>query len=527
MKNTATTNPITQATPDFIQAIADRLASRGRPKIPAQGFFQFVAREAGYEVNALNHNAVCTAVKPLIESLVLQEVVKFRYVEGGTSFYTVTAVPSNGTGVKPAYQGEFRKNWRTKKGGLHEEAGKLMAQTVFFPDLAFLSEAKAQLEAGSVYHDDCWCTRKEYKPSDDEEQTFEEVSKAQMYQVASISALAEQFPRGFSFDVFCDDRGRFYYAGGYASPHCGKLNRRIYTHTDSMVCLDHRTSFAQNFALVTGSTIGRHCGVGVSDECDFWVGVLSQYGVTIKHGSPERAIAKAYGMPTFYGAGKARATESADKVARTFITTGKLSEPRYNELLSALEKVGEDLRDFGERTRAFAQSWVDIGEMPRWNIPTGFTACKEYYTHVTREWNSGSNETWAYPRSMTTRIETKRICEKSNAERGDKSVLVATCANILQSLDSSVLAGAIVRFHKLTGYAPYVIHDSYTVNKEDEKTLIKCVIESMRAVADSDEVAELRRDLSLPPVKAVFGNRKPDPKKRNLFMIDMNPLDRE
>lgn len=205
MKNST---PIKTATPEFIQAITERLASHGRPKIPAQGFFMLVAREAGYQVNALNHNAVCTAVKPLIEALVLQEAVKFRYVEGGTSFYTVPTVPSNGTGVKPPFKGELRANWRFTEGGTHQEAGRLMAQTVFFPDLVFLKEAQEKLTQGCVYHKELWCTRKEYKPSDDEDQTFEEVLKSQMYQVQSIYALTEQFPRGFSFDVFCDDRGK-------------------------------------------------------------------------------------------------------------------------------------------------------------------------------------------------------------------------------------------------------------------------------------------------------------------------------
>ena len=511
---------------NFEARMTERLQETGRPRLPAQSLFAMVAKEAGYNVNARNCVSVYTAIKPLIEGLVLAEIVKFRHVENGTSFYTIPCIPQDGAGVKPAGMGEFRTSWRVQKDTPHYKAGVALAGRVFKPNLEALKEAEEQTAQGFVFHKGEWKSKADYFPVEEDDKSYDDLLQTQMRQCASIRALSKQYPLGFSFDVKCDDRGRFNYLGGYASPHYGRLARKIYTLSE-MVTLDHRTSFAQNFALLTGSAIGRNCGVGTDVDTDFWAGSLAHYGVTVKPHSPEREVCKRYGMPRFYGAGEQTATEKATLVASEYISRGKLSEQRFKELLKALQALGENLRDFGDRARAFAQSWVDIGEQPRWQTPSGYTSCQEYWTHVDRVWNSGTNETWAYPKSMTSRLETRRICERSDKERGDKSVLVATTANILQSLDASVLALATVEFTALTGYAPYTIHDSYTVHKDDAATLTMCVVNAMRKVADSAEVKALRRELSLPPVKVLFGSRKEDPKARNLDMRAMNPLDIE
>lgn len=527
MKNTATTTtPVKTATPEFIEAVTNRLSAMGKPRIPAQTLFAIVSECAGYDVNARNVVGIYTMVKPLVEALVLSETIKFRFVENGTSFYTVPTIPSDGTGVKPAGKGELRTSWRLPKSSVHYTAGVALATRVFKANTEALAEAEKQLTQGLVFHKGEWKSKQDYKPVEDDDKKYDDLLAVQMRQVSSIRALTQQYPTGWSFDVKCDDRGRFNYLGGYASPHCGRLARMLYT-LDDMVTLDHRTSFAQNFSLLTGSKLGKMCGVGTDADVDFWTSALAHYGLTIKPHSPEREISKRYGMPRFYGAGETTATEKATSVAGEYIAKGKLSEQRFKELLKALQCLGEDLRDFCERARAFAQGWVDIGEHPRWTTPSGYTSCQKYYTHVDKAWNSGTNEVWAYPKNMTSRLATRRICEKSDKEKGDKSVLVATTANILQSLDASVLALAIVEFKSLTGYAPYTIHDSYTVMKEDHVTLMTCVVNAMRKVADSDEVKALRRELALPPVKVLFGNRKEDPKVRNLDMRAMNPLDIE
>ena len=517
---------LTAPTPEWIEGFSKTLAERGKPRYTAQGMFALCARAIGYRVNARNYREACTACKPFIEALVLEGVISFQYRQGLTSYYKVPCVPSSGTGAVAPRTGVYENSWHASTDSLHSQAGALLAQAVFTPNLKVLENAEEQLREGRVFHNDVWLDKADYKPTKKDDLVYSDLLVTQMHQCASIRALAETFPTGFSFNVKTDDRGRFYYRGGYASPHFGKLNRAIYTH-EGQVTLDHRTSFAQNFSLLTGSPIGQHCGVGSAEPVDFWVGMLRPYGVDIKADSIERKIAKAYGMVGFYGAGSDTCKADADRVARDALATGKLSETRYRELLEALAKVGESLSDFGERTRSFARQWVDIGEQPRWTLPTGFEASKDYWCHLDCEWNSGTNEAWAYPVSMTTRLETRRICERQNDEKGDKSVLVATTANILQSIDSAVLALAVLEFHGRTGYAPYCIHDSYTVRTEDEKTLLSCVVNAMRKVCDSPELARLRRELSLPPVKAIFGRRKPDPKARNLSLIDMNPLERE
>lgn len=506
--------------------IVERLKREGRPTIPAQSMFALVAGVADYRVNARNATHVYTSVKPVIEDLVLSEEVRFHFVEGGTSFYEIPSVPQNGTGVKPAGHGEVRPNWRLPADSLHMQAMICIAKHIFITNREHLAVAETHLLNNEVYHKGAWYNQSEYRPTEEDDLKFEDLHNRQMRMVATHRVLLEEHPQGWSFDVFADDRGRVYYAGGFASPHCGSLARFLYTQAGQVTC-DHRTSFAQNFSLLTGSKIGQWCGVGVAEDTDFWVNALEHYGCTIQPHSPEREISKRYGMPTFYGAGKARAKAAAEETASAFIARGELPRERFEALMVALERLGEDLRDFSERARTFAQSWVDIGEHPQWETPSGFHAEKHYWTHVDKTWNSGTNETWAYPKSMTFRLETKRICERSDKERGDKSCQVATGANLLQSIDASVLTRACLKFYGVTGYAPYVIHDSYTVKESDRDTLTECVVDAMREVADSAEMKALRRELSLPPVKVLTGRRTPDPKCRNLDMRAMNPLDIE
>lgn len=137
------------------------------------------------------------------------------------------------------------------------------------------------------------------------------------------------------------------------------------------------------------------------------------------------------------------------------------------------------------------------------------------------------NETWAYPKSMTIQIETRKICERPRKDVPEKSVLVATTANILQSLDASIMAMTICKFHEQTGLILAPVHDAYIVPKEYAAVLTACVVESMRELADSDAVKSLRRELNLPPVKVLTGKARPSSSMRNLDLREMNPLDEE
>lgn len=493
------------------------LKKAGRPRVPAQTVFMHASRASWLDcTRAIVSDFTC--VKPLIRSMVAGGMLEFHYIENGTSFYTIPSMdPATGNTAHAPGEASFEVDPRhIEEDCLHLQAGKLIASRIWRVNMARLEIARAQHEQGFAFNDGKWVVA---NPSDDS-------YKQQGLQIAAISAICEKLGGKVAFDAFCDDRGRFYVRGGYASPYMGKLARWIYT-ADDEVTLDHRTSFAQNYSLLTGDAIGRHCGVGTADECDFWAGMLAQYGVTVLPHSKHREACKAYGMPLFYGAGQSLAASRRDVLLSEAVSTGEISDEQAKAIAEALDKVGDQLTAFGEKARAFAQSFVDWGEDPHWTTPSGFTAEKRYRTHKSIVWNSGENDcTWYCPKSMTVKVKTSVICTEVKDE-ADKSVLVATTANILQSLDASIMADVICSFHEQTGLVLFPLHDSYTVPREHADTLRQCVIDAMRRLADSEEVKALRRELNLPPVKVITGKARPSDQMRNLDLRQMNPLDEE
>lgn len=491
------------------------LQKQGRPRVPAQSLFIAACRAAGLDAKR-NLVQDFTAVKPLVRALCTAGDVEFHYVENGTSFYTVPSIdPATGNSARPAGQGVAEPDeLRLPAESLHSRALSLLAKKVWRVNRAHLDTALEQNAQGKLFHDGQWVE------CDAQDDSF----KQQTLQIAAVSALFER-QEAVSFDAFCDDRGRLYIRGGYASPHMGKLGRWLYT-ADDEVTLDHRTSFVQNFSLLTGSQWGKHCGVGTREGCDFWQGMLKPYGIEIAPHSQARQACKAYGMPRFYGAGQELASERASAILQAAISAGELSQDDANAILDALEKLGERLTSFQEKTRTFAQSFCEWGEHPQWETPSGFHAMKRYYHHRSMLWNSSENDAVFYPKSMTVLVQTRQICESVKDEH-DKSVLVATTANILQSLDASVMAMTIVKFHERTGLTLFPIHDSYTVPSEHRDTLTECVIESMREVADAPETKALRRELGLMPVKVITGKARPSTDAVNLDLREMNPLDEE
>lgn len=494
------------------------LQKQGRPRVPAQSLFIAACRAAGLDAKR-NLVQDFTAVKPLVRALCAAGDVEFHYVENGTSFYTIPSInPLTGNSARPAGQGVAEPDdLRLHKDSLHSQALTLLAKKGWRVNRARLEQAKENNEQGLLFKDGEWVKC-------DTEGVDYDAFKQQTLQIVAVSALfAKQ--EVVSFDAFCDDRGRFYIRGGYASPQAGKLARWLYTQDDE-VTLDHRTSFVQNYSILTGSSWGKHCGVGTREECDFWQGMLKPYGIEIAPHSQARQACKAYGMPRFYGAGQELASERASAILQAAVSAGELSQDDANAILDALEKLGERLTSFQEKTRAFAQSFTQWGEHPQWETPSGFRAMKRYYHHRSMVWNSSENDAVFYPKSMTVLVQTRQICETVKDEH-DKSVLVATTANILQSLDASVMGTVIVKFHERTGLTLFPIHDSYTVPAEHADTLKECVIEAMREIADSPEMKALRRELGLMPVKVITGKARPDSQMVNLDLRQMNPLDEE
>lgn len=493
------------------------LQKAGRPRVPAQTVFMHASRASWLDcTRAIVSDFTC--VKPLIRSMVAGGMLEFHHVENGTSFYTIPSMdPATGNTAHAPGEAVFDVDeHHITEPCLHSQAGRLIASRVWRVNMARLEIARAQHEQGFAFNDGRWVIA---DPSSDG-------FKQQGLQIAAISAIVDSIGVNVSFDTFCDDRGRFYVRGGYASPYMGKLGRWLYT-ADDEVTLDHRTSFAQNFALLTGDAMGQHCGVGTAEDCDFWHGLLAPYGVDIAPHSKHREACKAFGMPLFYGAGQSLAAERRDALLQQAVSAGEIDDEQAKAIAEALDAVGEKLKGFQELTRSFAQSFVDWGEDPYWTTPSGFKACKKYRTHKTVVWNSGENDcTWAYPKSMTVKVKTGVICTQPKDE-SDKSVLVATTANILQSLDAALMAKVIVTFKQVTGVTLFPLHDSYTVPKELAPALTTCVVQAMRELADSDEMKALRRELNLPPVKVITGKARPSDQMRNLDLRQMNPLDEE
>lgn len=495
-----------------------RLQKAGRPRVVAQTVFITAARACGLQATR-NIVSDMTAVKPLVRAMVADGSLVFHHVEGGTSYYTIPSVDGmTGNTAHTPGEATFEVDPRhIGEGCLHLQTGRLIASRVWRVNTRRLEEAKDKNANGYVFDDFKWVKA----PTEDDTAFI-----AQRQQIAAISAIVESIGVNVAFDAFCDDRGRFYVRGGYASPYMGKLGRWLYTADDECT-LDHRTSFAQNFALLTGDSMGKHCGVGTAEDCDFWHGLLAPYGVNIAPHSLHRDACKAFGMPLFYGAGQSLAAERRDTLLKQAVSAEEINQPQADAIAEALDAVGEKLKGFQELTRSFAQSFVDWGEDPYWTTPSGFKAEKRYRTHKSIVWNSGENDcTWYCPKSMTLKVKTGTICTQPKDE-ADKSVLVATTANILQSLDAALMAKVIVSFKQETGVTLFPLHDSYTVPKELAPTLTTCVIQAMRELADSEEMKALRRELNLPPVKVITGKARPSDQMRNLDLRQMNPLDEE
>jgi hypothetical protein len=494
------------------------LQKAGRPRVVAQTVFITAARACGLQATR-NIVSDMTAVKPLVRAMVADGSLVFHHVEGGTSYYTIPSVDGmTGNTAHQAGGATFEVNPRhIEEDCLHLQAGRLIASRVWRVNTRRLEEARDKHANGYLFDDFKWVKC----PTEDDTAFI-----AQRQQIAAISAIVESIGVNVAFDAFCDDRGRFYVRGGYASPYMGKLGRWLYTADDECT-LDHRTSFAQNFSLLTGDSMGKHCGVGTAEDCDFWHGLLAPYGVNIAPHSLHRDACKAYGMPLFYGAGQSLAAQRRDALLKQAVSAGEIDQPQADAIAEALDAVGEKLKGFQELTRSFAQSFVDWGEDPYWTTPSGFRAEKRYRTHKTIVWNSGENDcTWYCPKSMTLKVKTGTICTQPKDE-ADKSILVATTANILQSLDAALMAKVIVSFKQETGVTLFPLHDSYTVPKELAPALTTCVIQAMRELADSEEMKALRRELNLPPVKVITGKARPSDQMRNLDLRQMNPLDEE
>lgn len=499
MSNASTYVPFAVTLENIERAIEARDVS----KYSAQTLFMWVAKQLGLPTSPRKVKESFASVKPIVKAMVERGTVDFYYQEGGFSFYVVpTSAERAAMATRPVGEGDVRMSWHMSEGSLHLQAAQALARRPFLPNAERVKILKQKLAEGIIFKDGKWHRM-------DEAPTEEEKDK-----LAEQKAIAEALDTlgTVSFDVACDDRGRFYFGGGLVSPHNGRLMRWIYTQDDE-VTLDHRTSFAQLVSILYMlPDLGKQCGIGTDAACDLYLGVLKAAGIDAAHDSPERMVCKKVIMPMSYGQALKNAVKEAEELGKNL----GIEHERLKKVIDAATKAAKAFEKLSFDTRRFAQECADDGEMPSWVTPSGFKACKDYYTRRRIEWCTGDDSGEVFPCSMTFLIPTKVIATSSSADLGYKSVLVATAANVIQSLDAALMARVILRMEKECGEIPYTIHDSYTVSKANADALRHIVADEMGAISMCREMDALRKELRIP--------------RGRLGLIDfgrMNPLETE
>ena len=288
------------------------------------------------------------------------------------------------------------------------------------------------------------------------------------------------------FDTAADYRGRLYFGGGLASPHNGKFAREVFTQQGE-VTLDCRSSFAQMIALLTGdAALGRACGIGTTDECDLYLQIAEQAGVSPEKAKAHRDELKHAIMPRAYGAGEARSKEAL----ASFTTC---------EQVAILKRLDSFTR-ITKRAQATAAEWADDGDQLDWSTPGGNHPKQEYYVMKSAQFCTGSNDRLYYPPAFALTLRTQYV-QKNRTETQSGAVLGAT-ANLVQSLDASLCADVICKHFDKTGEIPFTIHDSFTVKKENADSLRQTVCEVMKDMYTAPEMIELRKMLKIIPPKA-------------------------
>lgn len=486
-----------------VREIARALEAREVSKYSAQSFFLKVCSLMGLPTSPRKIKHSLASAKHAVKALVDNGFVDFYYNEGSYSWYIIpTTAERAKMSARAVGEGKVLENWHLPSDSLHMQAARLLAARKYTPNAERVKTLKAKLAEGIIFKDGKFVKLDE-APTEEDKAKFEEQQ-----------AIAEAMDTlgAASFDCGCDGRGRFYLGGGLVSPQNGRLLRWLFTHDDETT-LDHRTSFAQLLTLLYGlPKLGLKCGIGTTEPCDLYLGILKSAGIDATHDSPERLVCKKIIMPMAYGQSSKNAAAVADELGKSL----GIEPDRLRKVLDAALKAAKAFEKLSFDARRFAQECADDGEMPSWVTPSGFRACKDYFTRRRVEWCTGDDSGEVMPCSMTFLIPTKVIATKGSEELGYKSVLVATAANIIQSLDAALMARVVVAFHKETGEIPFTIHDSYTVSKKNADALRRIVADQMGAMYTSKEMDEIRRELRIP--------------RGRLGLIDfgrMNPLEKE
>ena len=449
-----------------VREIARALEAREVSKYSAQSFFLKVAQLMGLPISPRKLKQSLASAKHAVKALVDNGWVDFYYNEGSYSWYIIpTTAERAKMSARAVGEGRVLENWRLPSDSLHMQAAQLMATRKYTPNPKRVQTLKQRLTEGFVFKDGKFAKMDEDPLAEDREKYEEQKAIAEALDTLGAA----------SFDCGCDGRGRFYLGGGLISPQNGRLLRWLFTHDDETT-LDHRTSFAQLLALLYGlPELGKRCGIGTAEPCDLYIGILKAAGIDADHDSPERKVCKKIIMPMAYGQSAKNAQKEAEELGKSL----GIEPERLRKVIDAALKAAKAFEKLSFDARRFAQECADDGEMPQWTTPSGFRAMKEYYTRRRVEWCTSDDSGETMPCSMTFLIPTKVIATKGSEELGYKSVLVATAANIIQSLDAALMARVVVEFHKQTGEIPFTIHDSYTVSKKNADALRRIVADQM------------------------------------------------
>lgn len=467
----------------MIESLELNLATKGVQELgkgivtPQELFF---AVKRAIRAEGENLRSQLTNCKGVIRALIDNEVI---FYDRSTKNYLVfePKIKSILDKVRPAGQGMYHLRNR-EDGTIHANAGAILAGRTFHVNVENCKQAVRALREGLVMIGGEWETvTNETK----------ERQKAQVRFMRDLSKANEKFPTGFSFNVFADWRGRYYYDAGTISPQAGSLARFCYD--EGLTTLDHRSSFAQIETMILGlKRLGVMCGVGTAEDVDFYTEVGKRAGYNEL--TPEQRKAVKYStMPKAYGAG--------EKVTLRNFMDYWADENAY-KATQAQTCVLDIIRKACYR---HAELLAKEGKQTTWQTPSGFQVKQNYWELRKISWTSHEETEEVMPASITFWERTKKVAMNADEnteldgafgeEQGDTMMQtnagVAMCANLIQSLDASLLALTVLNYFEATGDIPLTVHNSYTV--ENPEALRKAVTEAYIQMNKSEELATIRK----------------------------------
>lgn len=472
----------------LVRTLASLDTGRG---ISVQNVFLRTARALGLEIKPRNVEPLRECL-PVIRSLIDEGVIEYWHSETMPR-YTLREGATTKSCCRTEPTGAIIRARNNRDNGLR--ALELMSARPFY-----LNRDKVKAELDSVIAN-LETLPEMWKDGILRGEAYASEKAAQEAKQAQCKALLALPECALFFDTAADYRGRLYFGGGLASPHNGRFAREVFTRPDE-VTLDCRSSFAQMIALLTGdAALGRACGLGTTEDCDLYISIGMQAGLSEDFCRAHRDPLKYSIMPRAYGAGEERTKETLTQAGFT-----------ADQTIAVVKRLDAFTR-LAKRAQAAAAEWADDGDQLEWTTPCGNHPHQKYFVMKSAQFCTGSNDRLYYPPAFALTLATQFV-QKNRTDTQSGAVLGAT-ANIVQSLDASLCADVICKHFDKTGEVPFTIHDSFTVKKENANSLRETVCEVMRDMYDASEMVALRKMLKIIPPKA------------GIDFSQMNPLSEE